>query len=147
MALEQSPGDHALWLVCGWCGIVIRQAAEGSGLTSTGMCGACQRAFERDRRSAASPGEGGDDARRPFLYLVGSSRRWHVTRGARGHVECRIRRTRDFCDVDVHETSVLHDGQPMYARTFLTRREAEREADDLLNDLLAAGWFPRGRDD
>lgn len=126
-------------LVCGWCGQVMRESHHPGALTSTGMCPSCQHAFESNGLGAR-PERKAVETVQPMMRIVARSRRWCVTRGTVG-IDCHIQRMRDFSETTVYETSVLYDGQPMYSRTFPTRREAEREADELLHDLLAAGWF------
>ncbi len=76
------------------------------------------------------------------MEVIARSRRWRVTHGHRRHMECHIQSVRDFLDAAAYEVRVLYDGEPMYARTFPTPGSAEREADDFLKDVLAAGWFP-----
>lgn len=139
------PTDEAVTLrvVCGWCGRVLRESREGLPFTSTGMCAACRRELEHDAQ-VGKPIAPGPVAPTPpaSIEIVANSRRWRVTRGDNRHVECHVRSVRDFLDVAAYEVRVLYDGEPMYARTFPTPRSAEREADNVLNDMLAAGWFP-----
>lgn len=44
-----------------------------------------------------------------------------------------------FVGAAAYEVCVLHDGEPVYARTFTAPGSAERETDDYLKDMLAAG--------
>lgn len=135
--------DAILRVVCGWCGRVLRESPHEFPLTSTGMCTACRRQFEHDDQigNPAASDAVAPTPRAP-IEILAHTRRWRVTRGDHRHVECRVQRVRDFLDAAAYEVCVLYDGQPMYARTFPTPGDAEREADDFLKDMLAAGWFP-----
>ena len=59
-------------------------------------------------------------------------------------MECHVVPVKDASSGLSFETRSSFDGQVFYAHRHPMRREAEHEADDLLNDLLTTGWVRSG---
>jgi hypothetical protein len=80
------------------------------------------------------------EAFRMTIEPTAHHRRWRVDHSNGRWMECHVVPVPDASGGLTFETRSSFDGQVFYARRHPICREAEHEADDLLNDLLATGW-------
>lgn len=65
---------------------------------------------------------------------------WHIACANGRHLECEIHVVRDMGNAFTYETHVFYNGDLLYIRSYATPEGAEREAEDILNELRDAGW-------
>ena len=68
-------------------------------------------------------------------------RRWRIERRDGRRIECSVMPVRHPEFGTVFETHAYFDGSLFYARQYPTRLEAERDADDRLQEAVASGWL------